>query len=273
MRRGESVPPRSFGLRTALSCRSSRTRDVERRRDPSAARGDVHGVKARARALPSDAGLALLIVVISLALFLAVAAALVLMVSMESRMAGAERARHAVRGAAEVALERALQELAIAADLNEILAGSVRSGVAGADLSPEVGEWGALELPALTDVLQREAAAANQWDADGQVWRLFGYAPLDVLLDAAGPGASGSTSGGGGASAGGGTAVSSAFYTVAWVSDDPADGDGNPSADANGRVMVRAEAFGPFRSRQALVATVRRQGGSLELISWREPAG
>ncbi len=39
-------------------------------------------------------------------------------------MAGAERARHAVRGAAEVALERALQELAIAADLNEILAGS-----------------------------------------------------------------------------------------------------------------------------------------------------
>jgi hypothetical protein len=38
-------------------------------------------------------------------------------------------------------------------------------------------------------------------------------------------------------------------------------------------VVVRAEAFGPFRSRQALVATVRRQGGSLELVSWREPAG
>ena len=68
-------------------------------------------------------------VVLSLAFFLAVAAALVLMASMEMRMAGAERARHAVRGAAEVALERALQELAIAADLNEILAGSVRSGV------------------------------------------------------------------------------------------------------------------------------------------------
>jgi hypothetical protein len=172
-----------------------------------------------------------------------------------------------VRGAAEVALERALQELAIAADLNEILAGSVRSGVAGADLAPDVAEWGALDLSALTDGLQRETVAANQWGADGQVWRLFGYAPLDVLLDAAGPGASGA-----GGSAGGSVA-GSAFYTVAWVSDDPADGDGNPSADANGRVMVWAEAFGPFRSRQALVATVRRQGGSLELISWREPAG
>ena len=71
----------------------------------------------------SEAGIALLMVVTSLALFLAVAATLVLMASIETRMAGAERARHAVSGAAEVALERALQELAIAADLNEILAG------------------------------------------------------------------------------------------------------------------------------------------------------
>jgi hypothetical protein len=232
-----------------------------------AARNSVRGVGSRVWAPRSDAGIALFVVVISLALFLAVTAGLVLMSSMEMRMAGAERARHAVRGAAEVALERALQELAIAADLNEILAGSVRSGVAGADLAPDVAEWGALDLSALTDGLQRETVAANQWGADGQVWRLFGYAPLDVLLDAAGPGASGA-----GGSAGGSVA-GSAFYTVAWVSDDPADGDGNPSADANGRVMVWAEAFGPFRSRQALVATVRRQGGSLELISWREPAG
>jgi hypothetical protein len=214
----------------------------------------------------SDAGIALLMVVVSLAFFLAVAAALVLMASMETRMAGAERARHMVRGAAEVALERALQELAIAADLNEILAGSLRSSVGGPNLSPEVGEWGALDLAALTDGLQRETAAANEWGVDGQVWRLFGCAPLDVLLDAAGSGASGGASGGG--SATGGT-----LYTVAWVSDDPADGDANPSADANGRVMVRVEAFGPFRSRQALTATVRRQGGSLELISWREPSG
>jgi hypothetical protein len=230
-----------------------------------AACSSVEAVEARAWAPRSDAGIALLLVVVSLALFLAVTAGLVLMASMEMRMAGAERARHAVRGAAEVALERALQELAIAADLNEILAGSVRSGVAGADLSPNVGEWGVLDLSGLTDSLQRETAAANQWGADGQVWRLFGYASLDVLLDAAGSGASGA----GGASG----AAGSPFYTVAWVSDDPADGDGNPSADANGRVVVRAEAFGPFRSRQALVATVRRQGGSLELVSWREPAG
>lgn len=202
----------------------------------------------------SETGIALLLVVMSLALFLAVAAALVMMASLEIRMAGAERARHAARGAAEVALERALQELAIAADLNEILAGSVRSGVAGVDLAPAVDGWGALDLSALTVGLQRESDAANRWGADGQVWRLFAYAPLGTLLDAAGGGAT-------------------AFYTVAWVADDPADGDGNPSADANGRVVVRAEAFGPFRSRQSFLATVRRHGGALEVISWREPAG
>jgi hypothetical protein len=215
------------------------------------------GVHVNERGLPPDAGIALLMVIVSLALFLAVTAALVLMTSMEARMAGAERARHAVRGAAEVALERALQELAIAADLNEILAGSVRSGVAGPNLSPEVGEWGVLDLAALTDSLQREAVAGNVWGADGQAWRLFGYAPLEVLLDAAGSGG----------------APASMFYTVAWVADDPADGDGNPSADANGRVMVRVEAFGPFRSRQVLTAAVARRAGSLELISWREPSG
>jgi hypothetical protein len=213
------------------------------------------GLPRRLRVGPrrSDAGIALLLVLISLALFLAVAAALVMMASTEIRMAGAERARHAVRGAAEVALERALQELAIAADLNEILAGSVRSGVAGADLAPGVAGWGALDLSALTYGLQRESDSANRWGADGQVWRLFGYASLDTLLDAAGS--------------------DDGFYTVAWVSDDPADGDGNPSVDANGRVVMRAEAFGPFRSRQALVATVRRHSGALEVISWREPAG
>ena len=105
------------------------------------------------------------------------------------------------------------------------------------------------------------------------MWRLFGYAPLDTLLDAAGPGASGAAGTGTGTGSGSGSGADSTLYTVAWVADDPADGDGNPSADANGRVTVRVEAFGPFRSRQALIATVRRQGGSLELISWREPAG
>jgi hypothetical protein len=242
--------------------------------DVACVNGRGESIRGRARTLPSDAGIALLMVIVCLAFFLAVAAALVLMASMETRMAGAERARHVVMGAADVAMERALQELAIAADWNEILAGSVRSGVAGADLSPDVGEWGALDLSALTDGLQRESTAANQWGADGQVWRLFGYAPLDVLLDAAGPGASGASgASGGGTAAGGVGGVGGALYTVAWVADDQADGDGNPSADANERVVVRVEAFGPFRSRQALTATVRRHGGSVELISWREPSG
>ena len=86
-------------------------------------------------------------------------------------------------------------------------------GVAGADLAPDVAGWGALDLPALTDGLQRESDAANQWGADGQVWRLFGYAPLDTLLDAAGPGASGAGGAGGAAGAGGGSGAAAVRST------------------------------------------------------------
>ena len=43
-----------------------------------------------------------------------------------------------------------------------------------------------------------------------------------------------------------------------WVSDDPAEGDGNPLNDTNGVLTVRAQAFGPFNTRRLVEATVAR---------------
>lgn len=212
----------------------------------------------------ADSGVALILVLVFMTLFLAVAAALVSMTTMEARMAGAERARHAVRGAAEVALERALQELALAADWNAILAGSSRSRFVDTGAPPTLGEWGALDLAALTARLQRDTDAANQWGPNGQRWRLFASAALDTLLGA-------DTGTGTGTGTGSAAGPPAPLYTVAWVADDPAEADANPSADTNGCVTVRAEAFGPFRSRQVLVATVRRHGASLEILSWQAP--
>lgn len=205
-----------------------------------------------------DDGVALLLVLVFLALFLSVAGALVVITTTESRMSGAARARQEVRGAAEVALEWALQELAVAADWNSILIGATASRLVEPPAAGGVGEWAELELTALTDRLQRDADASNRWGPDRRVWRLFAAGSLDAVLGRAG------------VAVGGREALP---YAVAWVADDPGDGDGDPELDTNGCVTVRAEAFGAFRSRQALLATVRRRGGGLELVSWREAEG
>jgi hypothetical protein len=216
------------------------------------------------RSRAAESGVAVLLVLVFLSLFLSVAAALVVTTTMETRMAGAEQARQVARGAAEVVLERALQELAIAADWNAILAGASASAFVDGMGSRQAADWGALDLVTLTDRLQQETDASNQWGSDAQTWRLFAHGPLDALL----PSASG-----GRLATGGGGHRETGFYVVAWVADDNGEGDGNPGADTNGRMAVRAEAFGPFRSRQAALATVRRHGASLELLSWQVSGG
>jgi hypothetical protein len=207
-----------------------------------------------ARPFGSERGVALLLALMFLMFFLAVTSVLVMLTVTETMVAGAEQARHVVRGAAEVAIERALQEVAVAADWNVILAGSARSTFVDADVTPSVADWGVLDVSALTARVQREADASNRWGPDGPVWRLFGYGPFAALLGGAGTGPP--------------------VYTVMWVADDEGEGDGNPAVDTNQCLTMRAEAFGPFRSRQVLVATVRRHpGGGLEVVSWRSPDG
>ena len=74
---------------------------------------------------------------------------------------------------------------------------------------------------------------------------------------------------------GGGSPTSYTKPTVAASSngaaggrDDLADPDGDPGRDTNGRVVVRAAAFGPFRTRRAVDAAVSRESGSLSVVAW-----
>lgn len=57
---------------------------------------------------------------------------------------------------------------------------------------------------------------------------------------------------------------------VVWVADDPADGDGNPDEDTNGRIMVRAEAAGAAGARRTVTVHLARVGGLVRQLSWRE---
>lgn len=53
-----------------------------------------------------------------------------------------------------------------------------------------------------------------------------------------------------------------ATFVIAWVADDPYDGDGDPGGDANGRAMVRVAAIGHRGARV-----------TVEALLWRDPAG
>jgi hypothetical protein len=112
-------------------------------------------------------------------------------------------------------------------------------------LSPQA-PWGGplLDLRQVTAEVQ---AAADIGVGDPQVWRLYEYGSLAQVagLDAASP-----------------------CYIAAWVADDPADGDGDPSADSNGILAVRAVALGPGNARATTAVSIARTSvpGGPELV-------
>lgn len=57
---------------------------------------------------------------------------------------------------------------------------------------------------------------------------------------------------------------------VAWLADDPADGDNDPDLDGNGRLVVRAEATSPSGARRTVDVHLARSGNVVRRLSWRE---
>jgi len=210
--------------------------------------GSVRGRGAADRRLSgrgSELGMALVLVLTAMLLLLVAVAGLVLAASAEEQMEASYRRRQEDIGAAEAVLERALQELSGVADWTSILAGASPGPT---DVTPWLSGWGLLDLVDETARLQREQDSRNRWGADGARWRLIWSRPENVT------GRRG-------------------VHGVAWLADDVWDGDGDPLVDRNGVVTVRAEVFGPLKSRVAVLATVVRRGGNaVEIVSWRWPA-
>jgi hypothetical protein len=162
------------------------------------------------------------------------------------------RTAHETFYAAEAGLARAVSDLQRAADWSLALGGAVTSGLqfAGAPVAPD---GRALDPSALTRRLQAESDAEAGADPDRPVWTLFGHGPLSRLLPDEG-------------------AVRG--YLILWIADDPADGDGVPTFDANGRILVRCEAFGERGARRTVEAELVRAtfpDGSIRsrVLSWR----
>jgi hypothetical protein len=208
---------------TWRSCREDDVRDCR-----------THRTRPRA----GDRGLALLLALVLLCLVSALGSALVGLTTTERAMAGNQAWSLRARYAADALAERVVLDLAAAPDWTAVLSGAPVSALL--DLAAATGTPGLdpVDVPALTAALQQATDGESIVGADTPVWRLAAAGTLADLtgLSRAGP----------------------PVFLVAWVADDPADGDALPGVDANGTVQIRVEACGSDGLRQFVQITLRR---------------
>lgn len=203
-----------------------------------------------------ERGSAILIALLTTLLLGSIGAALTVVTSTETLIAGAHRHAEEAAAAAEAAFELALHDLAAQATWSSVLApppANITSTFVDHQQVVAAPDGRPLDLARLTADRQRDSDAAyGAFGADSPRWRLFLHSPLQAVLPS-------------------GTFAVGA-YLVAWVADDGGDGDGDPAADANGRILVHAEAYGAAGARRAIEGAIGRSsaGGALQVLSWRE---
>jgi hypothetical protein len=202
-----------------------------------------------------ERGSATIIALLIMILLAAVGAALVVVTTTETLLSAGYRSAQEASHGAEAAAERALHDLAITPDWSTVLAsppGNVVSTFNDRATAPRGPDGRALDLAALTAERQRESdvrSGPSAFGADSPQWRLYAHAPIEHLLPS-------------------GRFVLP-VYLVVWVADDVADGDGDPATDANGRVVVHAEAFGTGAARRSVQASIGRStDGVLQVLGW-----
>ena len=194
-----------------------------------------------------ERGSALIIALMSMMLLTALGTAVVMVTRTETMIAGNYSNAQEALYAADAAVERVVQDLLMVPRWDDVLGGISQS--AFVDGNPNVAVTlpggGSVVLcstapcPATTATgqLQQITDTADMWGANNPQWRLFAHAPLTELL----PGQ-----------------IDSSMYVAVWVADDPAEEDGNPSADTNGTLTLHAEAYGPSGTNKVIEVTVAR---------------
>lgn len=210
-----------------------------------------------------ERGSALLCTLMVVSLIATLAAALVLVVTTEAVVTGNYYGSQQGLYAAEAGVERTIGELRLLPTWRGVPGPSSSTGSIDCNdgqTMPTAPDGSTLNLAQLTIRRQNESDAVYPTGPDRPVWRLYAHAPLDRLL----PGAAPDTA-----------------YVVVWVADDSTDLDGNADVDANGIVMVRAEAFGRRGGRRAVETTIAREEAidaglpgvirvDVSVIAWRE---
>ena len=220
--------------------------------------------------------MAIIVSLVAMLMMSALGAALVLTTSSEAIIAGNFRNAREGLYAADAAADVGMIQLGAVSDWNPILQGAVQSAfVDGPPAGVRTLADGALlDLDRALNMLNCRKAtpcsaseliastALRPWGANNPVWRLFAYGPLSSLLPSHG--------------------VDSVYYVMVLLADDPSENDGDPLRDGDdetnagsGVLAMRAEAFGPRGTHQAIELTVARRlpaagPPGVRLLSWRQ---
>jgi PilX N-terminal len=187
-----------------------------------------------------ERGSALIIALMAMMLLTALGAVVVMVSSTETAISSNYRNGQEALYAADAAVERVVQDLLMIPRWNDILSGTSQSGFVDGSSSAQktLPGGGVMTLTAATAALQADTDTQNLWGPNNPRWQLFAWGPLADMLP--------------------NDQIDSPMYVGVWVSDDPAETDGNPLADTNGTLTLHAEAYGPNGSRKVVEITVAR---------------
>jgi hypothetical protein len=180
-----------------------------------------------------EQGVVLIAVLMASILLMALATGLVVVTTTETLVSANYRSATEALFAAEAGAEMVMADLVSAADWSSLLAG-------GSPVSCPAG---------LSAGQPARIEPAAVWGPDDPQWRLRLCGRLDDLMAA--------------------ERVESEFAVAVWISDDPADRDGQPSFDSNDVLVVRSEAFGPMGVHRGVETVVGRTAAGIRVVSWR----
>ena len=160
----------------------------------------------------------------------------------ESLLAGHDRASRALRLASESAARLGIADASAAASWTTL--SSIASRFVETTMSPP-SPWDGLplDLVAQTAIVQAETDSSGGPADAPRSWRLLAAGPFARAAPGSGCGP---------------------FYLLVWVADDGADMDGDPGADSNGVLTLRADALGPDGGRGTTLVSLQRTAVSGE---------
>lgn len=203
--------------------------------------------------------------ILALGLVSAIVTGMAVIASTEPAIAANSEGLAAAGYLAEAALEMVAAELQDVPDWSAVVGGAVRSTVlTGVGTTLPLPDGRSFDVIRHTNLMNcgrvagctagqmDEPTADRPWGHNNPRWRIFGQATTGDLWERECEGWR--------------------FWVVAWVADDPAEGDGAPDVDAgsdddplpagSGIISVRAESFGPRGAHATRTGTILRCPGT-----------